>query len=173
MRLIIGIHSFPFELVEASIKQDYLSNQIEEIRERITSGIQSLTDSFQKERLATIAWMIQDGLLEVKAAAVKGDGIFHPKTLLLTDSDNNKIVAVGSPNETGSGLGGNFEQIMIAKSWDSPDAVAVQEQFFEALWNNNNQDALTYDITEETADMIIQSVFRPSEHYEVAGRGPV
>lgn len=155
MRLIIGIHSFPPELVEASLKQDYLREQIKKVRVSISTGIQSLTDSFQKERLATIAWMIQDGLLEVKAAAVKGDGIFHPKTLLLSDSDNNKIVAVGSPNETGSGLGGNFEQIMIAKSWESPEAVDVQEQFFESLWYNQDQNALTYDITEETAGLIL------------------
>lgn len=158
MRLIIGVHSFPSEFIEASLKQEYLQAQIVKIRENVVTGIQSLTDSLKKERLATIAWMIQDNLLEVKAAAVKGDGIFHPKTLILTDDNGDRIVAVGSPNETGSGLGGNFEQIMVAESWNTPEAVAIQESFFESLWNNQDEDAITYDISEETAEIILSAL---------------
>ena len=157
MRLIIGIHSFPAELVEASVRKEYIIDQVEKVREEISNGIILLSDALEKERLATLAWMIQDKLLEVKAAAVKGVGIFHPKTIILSDGED-KIVAVGSPNETGSGLGGNFEQIMVANSWDSPESVAVQEEFFESLWNDEQDDAIIYDISEETAELILNSL---------------
>ena len=158
MRLIIGIHSVPEEFIDAVTRREYLKNQISEIRKNLTQGIESITDNLEKRRLATVAWMIEDNLLEIKAANVKGDGIFHPKTLILEDELGNRIAAIGSPNETGSGLGGNFEQVMVAKSWEQEDAVAVQEKFFDDLWNNTQEGAITMDITEDTADLIRSSL---------------
>lgn len=161
MRLIIGIHSFPKEMIDATLQKEYLAQQIVQIRQEITQRILSITDSLEKNRLATLAWMIQDGLLEVKAASVRGDGLFHPKTLILKDENNNTIVAVGSPNETGSGLGGNFEQVMIAKSWISSPAVATQEEFFSSLWNGGDDDVIVSDISEETSEMILNALGKP------------
>lgn len=158
MRLIIGIHSIPGEFLDAVSRKKFLESQIKEIRKKVKFGIESIKDNLERKRLATVAWMIEDGILEVKTAGVKGDGIFHPKTLILTDKNNDKVVAIGSPNETSSGLGGNFEQVMVAKSWEQPDAVAVQEDFFESLWENKHEDAITLDVTEETADIIRQGL---------------
>lgn len=158
MRLIIGIHSFPKEIIDASLQKEFLNQQIVKIRQDITEGILSLTDSLEKKRLATLAWMIQDRLLEVKAASVRGDGIFHPKTLILKDENDDRIVAVGSPNETRRGLGGNFEQIMIAKSWESASAVTTQEDFFSTLWNGDDIDVLVSDISQETSQMILNAL---------------
>ena len=166
MRLIIGIHSFPGEFLDAVTRKKHLENQIAEIRKNLKLGIESITDNLEKRRLATVAWMIEDNLLEIKTADVIGDGIFHPKTLILSDDNNDKIVAIGSPNETSFGLGGNFEQVMVAKSWEQPDAVAVQENFFDSLWNNKLEDALTLDVTEETVDIIKQGLgtyYQPSK----------
>ena len=115
MRLIIGIHSIPEEFIDAVVRKQHLENQIKEIRASLKLGIESIKDHLEKKRIATIAWMIDEGLLEIKAANVKGEGIFHPKTLILSDEVNNKIVAIGSPNETSSGLGGNFEQVMVVQ----------------------------------------------------------
>ncbi|MBR6438839.1 MAG: DEAD/DEAH box helicase family protein [Bacteroidales bacterium] len=158
MRLIIGIHSFPGEFVDAVTRKKYLENQISEIREQLRLGIESIKDNLEKRRLATIAWMIEDNLLEIKTADVLGEGIFHPKTLILVDENSEKIVAIGSPNETSCGLGGNFEQVMVAKSWEQPDAVTVQENFFDSLWNNKLEDAVTLDVTECTAEIIKQGL---------------
>ena len=158
MRLIIGIHSFPGEFVDAITMRKHLEKEISEIRTKLKSGIESITSSLEKQRLVTVAWMIEDGLLDIKTADVIGDGIFHPKTLILADEHGDKIVAIGSPNETKSGLGGNFEQVMIAKSWEIIDAVEVQETFFDSLWNNKLEDTITLDITEETADLIKQGL---------------
>jgi SNF2 family DNA or RNA helicase len=158
MRLIIGIHSFPGEFLDAVTRKKYLEDQIAEIRNNLRLGIESIKDSLEKKRLATVAWMIEDNLLEIKTADVIGDGIFHPKTLILADENNDKIVAIGSPNETSSGLGGNFEQVMVAKSWEQPDAVSVQEVFFNSLWDNKLDEAITLDVTESTAEVIKQGL---------------
>lgn len=154
MRLIIGVHSVPGEFLDAVTRKKNLESRISEIRNNLLLGIETIKDSLEKQRLATIAWMIEDNLLEIKTADVIGEGIFHPKTLILADESDNKIVAIGSPNETSSGLGGNFEQVMVAKSWEQPDAVEVQEDFFNSIWNNKLEDTITLDITEDTAEII-------------------
>ncbi|RRF98237.1 MAG: hypothetical protein DUD39_10680 [Coriobacteriaceae bacterium] len=155
MRLIIGVHSFPPELADAALRKEYMSNQIAEVRSAIEEGIETIGDALERKRLATLAWMIEDNLLEVKAAAVSGgDGIFHPKTLIFADDYGNRIAAVGSPNETPSGLGGNFEQLMVAKSWEAEDGVKEQEEFFELLWENKSEDAIVADVTDELAETL-------------------
>ena len=100
MRLIIGIHSFPGEFIDAVTRKKYLEEQISEIRNKLKLGIESIKNSLERQRLATVAWKIEDNLLEIKTADVVGEGIFHPKTLILADKKGDKIVAIGSPNET-------------------------------------------------------------------------
>lgn len=154
MRLIIGVHSFPEEMLDAVVKQEFLREQINEVRREIKEGIALISDELIKKRLATIAWMIEDGLLTIKVASTRGRGIFHPKTLILEDSAGKKIAAVGSPNETKQGLGDNYEQLMVAYSWEIEEAVADQSLFFDSLWNNMNDDAIISDVTKELADLI-------------------
>ena len=167
MRLIIGLHSFPPEMAEAKLRQDYFESQIERIRSEISDSISKLTDLLEKKRIATISWMIQDDLLEVKAAMMKGDGLFHPKTLILKDELGEGVVAIGSPNETGNGLGGNFEQIMVAKSWVDEEAVSVQTAFFDSLWDNVNEEVIVSDITNELYELIVNSL---GDGYEISNR---
>lgn len=161
MRLIIGIHSFPSELADVFLRRKYLHNEIDRIRREVQEGIRSLTDSLEKERLATIAWMIQDNLLEVKVASVEGEGIFHPKTLILTDENGDKVAAIGSPNETASGLGSNIEQLMVATSWETPQATDAQQNFFDALWNDEQEYATVEEVSEDMAIMILEALGNP------------
>ena len=81
MRLIIGVHSFPEDIAEAELRRKHLSSEIAIIRQAVTEGFATIEDELVKRRVSTIAWMIDDGLLEVKAASVKGEGLFHPKPL--------------------------------------------------------------------------------------------
>lgn len=148
MRLIIGIHNVPGEVINATLRKNEFIKEIDEIRKRVVDGLTSLKDEFYKNKIATLAWMLEDQLLEIKAVAVEGEGIFHPKTLIFEDEKNNLIAAVGSSNETINGLGGNFEQLMVVNSWDLFDAVNDQKRFFESLWNNNSEDAIVFDITD-------------------------
>lgn len=157
MRLIIGIHSVPEEIVDASIRKEKLKEQVSIVRSKLKLELSTLSDLLLQKRLATLAWMIEDGFLKIKVASILGDGLFHPKTLILKDSSNDRIAAIGSPNETESGLGGNFEQIMVASSWEQKDAIEMEESFFESLWNGRWEGVETLDITEDTEDMIRKS----------------
>lgn len=158
MRLIIGVHSFPEEIAEAELRRKHMSSEIAAIRQAVAEGFSKIEDELVKKRVATIAWMIDDGLLEVKAASVEGEGLFHPKTLVFEDESGDRIAAVGSSNETGSGLGGNFEQLMVALSWETDDAVQDQVEFFESLWSNESEDAIVESVSKELAEAIIQGL---------------
>ncbi len=160
MRLIIGVHNFPMEIVDATLQKEYLNKEINEVRKEISKNLQTLSDALEKKQLATLAWMISDGFLEVKAASVKGEGsgIFHAKTLVFTDENENEVVAVGSPNETRNGLGGNYEQVLVLKSWESPEGVNDLKQSFIDLWDDNVEEAVVSDISEDTAKMIIDAL---------------
>ena len=63
MRLIVGIHSVPGELAAAADPAEPLRAEAERIGREIGEGILGLSDAIQRERLATLAWMIADGLL--------------------------------------------------------------------------------------------------------------
>lgn len=130
VRIIMGIHSVPADLVKASDTQDVLREEIDRIRGEITSGLSNITDELARHRIATIAWMIQDGLLSVKAAATLGGGTFHPKTMIISDGKDT-VAAIGSSNETGNGLGGNFEQIVSVKSWVDPEGGRRARELFQ------------------------------------------
>ena len=162
MRLIIGIHSFPREMIDATLQREFFQQQIDKVRTELICGLSTLTDALEKQRLATLAWMIQDGLLEVKAASVRqvdnSTEIFHPKTIIISDDNGDTVAAIGSPNESRHGLGGNFEQLAVLMSWQSPSAVEGQIAFFESLWHNDNSDAIVLSISEDTAQIILDAL---------------
>lgn len=158
MRLIVGVHSIPEEIIDATLYKKKIEDEVKKIQKEIANEISNLSELLDKKKIATLAWMIDTGLLCVKVAAVYGDGIFHPKTMIIRDQDSNEVVAVGSSNETRNGLGGNFEQLMVATSWGNRDAVDDQKQFFNTLWNNEDDEAIVFDISEETASMIKKSL---------------
>ena len=81
--------------------------------------------------------MIADGLLEVRAAATDDGGLFHTKLFLLRDSQGNSVIASGSANETRSGLGGNYETIMVQKSWETPGVEEGWRGVFKGLWEGS------------------------------------
>lgn len=157
IRLVIGIQSFPKEFIDVSLQQKLFKQQVAKIRKEISDEIVSLKDALEKERLATIAWMIEDGLMEVKAAGTE-QGIFHPKTLILIDESGERIAAIGSPNETKAGLGANVEQLFVVNSWNASEAVRAQVEFFESLWNNSMEGVFVSDISKDTADMILDAL---------------
>ncbi|MBW2560064.1 MAG: DEAD/DEAH box helicase family protein [Deltaproteobacteria bacterium] len=146
MRLVLGIHDVPFDLAQAAIdSDDSVAEAIAAVRSRLIAELATISDELAVDRLTTIAWMMQDGLLEVRVAApsVISDertGLFHNKALIFRDESGGSIAAVGSPNETGSGLGANFEHLTVFTSWDQPAYTEAQEQFFERLWNDDHVD---------------------------------
>ena len=142
IRLVLGLHDVPADLAQAALaSSDPVAEMIEGVRARIVSGIATIVDEIALDRLATVAWMMQDGLLEICVAAPLAvtsgrQGMFHNKAFVFRDTDGNVVAAVGSPNETGAGLGANFEHLTVFSSWEQPRYTDAQVRFFESLWSD-------------------------------------
>lgn len=159
MRLAVGIHDFPKDAAKAIASQDDLRGRIDCIRQYLLDGISSLKDSLQRDRLATVALMIQDGFLEVKAVdTTDGHSIFHSKLLIMQDDCGEAVAAMGSINETESGLGGNIENLMVLKSWIDADGVRKQRAVFERIWAGRETDVIVQNLTKELAQDIVDGL---------------
>lgn len=158
MRLIVGIHSLPSNIFDAMIYIEKFNEEINRIKKELKLGIQALLNPLEKKKIAIIAKMIEEDLLTVNAVTIKDESVFFSKTMIIEDQNQNKVVAVGNANETRNGLGGCFEQLMVATSWKNEDAVENQKEFFDSLWYNINNNAYVIDITEEIANLIKDSL---------------
>lgn len=169
MRLVLGIHNVPDDLIHAALlndSEDPASEIINQIRKEIVLGIAKISEELDRNRLSTLAWMMQDNLLEVKVAIPaswksEGFGIFHNKSFLFKDKDDNIVAAVGSANETGAGLGANFEQLVVFNSWEQPDYVQNQVDFFETLWLDQQEGLSIRELSPEFADEILCALNYP------------
>lgn len=99
---------------------------------------------FQEERLNWLAYLIEEGFLEIKVAFTppnKKLGIYHEKVGIATDEYGNKIVFTGSLNETINAFHNNYESIVVFNSWEESKTYAeeMQEEFI-SLWNGDDKD---------------------------------
>ncbi len=99
---------------------------------------------FQEERLNWLAYLIEEGFLEIKVAFTppeKEMGMYHEKVGIVTDESGNKIVFTGSLNETINAFHNNYESIVVFNSWEESREYADEMQRdFEALWNDEEED---------------------------------
>lgn len=141
MQLVVSPYLDPSD-VEAL--KTAASNPAGVLRAIAARSLADIEDALIKDRLNALAWLAAAGLLEIKLALrldTKGGfarGIFHEKTGIFTDRDNNHVAFSGSSNETAGGLVENFESIKAFCSWKDQEG-RVQEEIenFEALWNDS------------------------------------
>lgn len=99
---------------------------------------------FQEERLNWLAYLIEEGFLEIKVAFTPPDkkmGIYHEKVGIVTDAEGNRIVFTGSLNETINAFHNNYESIVVFNSWEESKEYADEMQSdFEELWNDHDKD---------------------------------
>lgn len=151
MRLVIGhpLSQEEFSAVQQGIRlkeitQDY-SNKLEELltNQEGTAG-----------RLELLGWLIACNRLEIKFALRKV-GMYHEKIGIFRDECGDRIVFQGSANETPHGMISslNAESISVYKSWETAifeNYGKEYEEGFERLWNNDEANTLTIDVSSET-----------------------
>lgn len=164
MRLVLGLHDVPEDLATAALaSEDTAAELIAQVRRRIVEGLATISDELSADRLSTIAWMIKDGLLAVRVAAPQAfesgrAGLFHNKVFIFKDEDGDVVAAVGSPNETGAGLGCNFEHLTAFTSWEEGRYTDAQIGFFERLWADEHEDLAVRELDACFADEILDAL---------------
>ncbi len=114
-----------------------------------------------QDRLAALAWLLGQGLLEIKLAVprtLRRRGIYHEKLGVFTDADGHVVAFTGSANESASALIDNFECLDVFTSWDEGvRRRALQKaQNFEALWNNQTKNVEVMAFPDAVARSLLQ-----------------
>lgn len=135
----------------------------------LSSNIEKLEEELEQDTLSGLAWMIADGIIEIKLAIPKGDlsGEFHSKFGIFTDAQGQKLSFSGSYNDSIQGLL-NYEDIPLFTSWNAyqNDYVKNISERFSRLWNNRDPNVRTYSLPEASKAKILKlrTFERPYEH---------
>lgn len=159
-------------------------------REAIRSGYQQRTEVFERRlieylepsllttdarlRLELLTGMIADGLLDVRIAVREdedgGLSLYHEKVGVFTDSSDDYITFIGSPNETWNGWVGNAESFALHTSWSSTSENAKWERgLFERTWEKERPRVPVYEITEAVRRRLFEA-FPPRDPDTPANR---
>ena len=140
--------------------------------ENIDSSLNCNFEKISHDRLMLLTWLIAHGHLNIKIACPSDSSttyphaIYHEKTGVFLDDNNNAVSFSGSSNETVGGLLNNFESIDIHWSWDdSQERVQQKADNFKRLWNNNTDKLEIIDFLKAVAEELLdhQDVYETTQ----------
>jgi ERCC4-related helicase len=164
MRLILGAHDVPKELWDAYRLGTRPGNEIiEELGRDIAEGLEKVEDLLTRRRLEALAWMFQEGYLEVKVVLPRqvlptDFGIFHYKTLIFEDAIGDYVAAEGSANETEPAFTVNGERLVVFYSWREGDKERIEDSVrsFERIWEDRHPDFECFELPEAVKRSIVR-----------------
>jgi SNF2 family DNA or RNA helicase len=174
MRLIVGLHDISPELVEAyRLSRERAKEILEDFGRRISQDLDKVADEISRRRIEALAWMLANGMLEIKVALPKrtflglGNGIFHEKLMIFQDFDGCIIAAAGSANETRYAYEVNGENLTVHMSWREGHSEYIKRYIdrFEALWQDKHPDYVIFPLP-EVIEKKLKEKFYPSEKPE-------
>ena len=119
-------------------------------------------ENVSHDRLMLLTWLIAHGHLDIKIASPSNSStnyphaVYHEKTGVFLDDDNNVVAFSGSSNETVGGLLNNFESIDVHWSWDdNQDRVQQKVDNFKRLWNNKTDRLEVIDFLNAVAEDLL------------------
>jgi superfamily II DNA or RNA helicase len=127
----------------------------QELYDRLSHMVSDIEEGLEKETQNTIAWMIADGLLDVKIA-ITGEnlsGDFHDKWGIIRDANDDKIAFHGSQNDSKKGFT-NYESYTVFISWASEreaNKLAKHEARFDEIWENAKQGVYSLTLPDSVA----------------------
>ena len=132
--------------------------------------VDNIEDEFESNHVKALGWMLYNDLLEMKLAFVQnengiissaseliGNGLFHQKVGVLTDSDGNNLSFSGSINESASAWVYNDEEFKVFKGWtDSSEYYSRDKKRFEEIWHGQRSNIMVYDLPNAVKNKLIQ-----------------
>jgi DNA phosphorothioation system restriction enzyme len=161
MRLIASPH---LSQEDAKAITQGLQAREEVIAASVVRELEQAFDEVVCDRLACLAWLLGQGILEIKLAVPKdlsSRGLYHEKLGLFTDEQGNVVAFTGSANESSSALVDNFECIDVYSSWESGVQQRAQRkaEHFERLWSNGTPNVEVIEFPEAARRSLLK--FRP------------
>jgi|688.fasta_scaffold21749_4 superfamily II DNA or RNA helicase len=163
MRLVIGIHDVPLDLVAAWTMGNLLPAElVQEYKNRLLNEVGYLVEQVERNAITTIGWMMKLNLLEVKVAAPRNAlGIYHQKRMIFRDSNRNVIAGTGSLNETKGGQE-NIEEMHFNFSWNAdPSMIEPLTTSFEKIWSGQEESVEIHDLDDSFATSLLKKLGNP------------
>lgn len=131
--------------------------------------VENLSKTMQEDTLTALAWLIADGLLEIKFAIPQNKiGDFHDKFAIFEDMEDNQVAIHGSYNDSIHGTL-NGESFSIFRSWidGQKEYVEKHKERFEKIYNGKNEFFKMYDLPEAIKNSIIKFKENGSRPYSL------
>ena len=130
------------------------------LRETLEDQISDLKYDLEYHTRNTLAWMIADGLLELRFAVPSAglQGIFHDKFGILTDTVGNRVAFHGSQNDSETALS-NYEAYTVDCDWLSDrDQEGVENQLarFNRMWMGEMPALEVFSIPDAVKQQIVE-----------------
>lgn len=158
MRLVCSpaLEEEDYEAIQLGYKEKF-----ELINRRVIEVVQDIEERIQNDRIRSLSWLINQGLLEIKLAVPVDQqgrlkrGIFHEKVGIFSDPTGNSVAFIGSANETTGGLVENFECTEVFWSWDDNHGrVAAKIKSFNDVWEDRKPGLKTVEFPDEATHLL-------------------
>ena len=115
--------------------------------------------------LELLAWLVAQGILEIKVAIpcdahrrpIPGPALFHEKSGIVEDTTGSTLAFSGSLNETAAGWLNNWESFHVYTGWSSGAAhLEEEEKTFARLWSDQARRALVIPILDAIRQNLLQ-----------------
>lgn len=152
----------------------------EVIYNSLQKSVEELEAGLKDDTLNTVAWMIADGLLEIKFAVPDGHNIhgdFHDKWGIVTGVYGQKVAFHGSQNDSQKGFH-NYESYDVFCDWEcerDAERIKKHEKRFDDLWNNRKEGVSVYSLPEGVSEDIaeLRETDDPPYQKGESGRSPM
>ncbi len=105
------------------------------------------------DNLSNLSYMMECGVVQIKFAFCKNNGLFHIKSGYIEDDCGNTMCFKGSNNETSESIQLNYESFDVTTSWlSSPhDSACISDEKarFEQLWAGGTEQIIVVPPNEE------------------------
>ena len=128
------------------------------IEDALHRGIstEQFSDFLQQDRFKCMAWMLDEGLLDIRIAYLRDAdesnpfSHYHEKIGVFTDRFGNKAAFSGSINETELGWTDNYESFNVYPNWRPGLAMLASEkqEHFQNLWDNEDSRVIVKELPE-------------------------
>lgn len=123
--------------------------------------LEECLENLEDENLIRLAKLIENNVLNVKVVDVDDDmGIYHDKIGIFVDEVGDRVLFVGSPNESKSAYLRNYEKIRLSMSWKQGDVDRIidDEEEFDSIWEETNPFLKRKDVTDIVAKKVKEKI---------------
>jgi len=141
----------------------------EVLRELLQRNVTHLQESLEHDTLNCLAWLITDGLLELRFAVPRTPedfGVYHDKVAFFKDGSSEVVAIHGSLNDSVQGTL-NGEAFSVFKSWEIGHVPFVEQHVVRLLrlWNDENERFRAFPLPEAVRAQIVSLRTTPTRPY--------